>query len=171
MPSHHQPSTKELTQQLTMAGKHHNTHEIERIYWQLVNSGQANVVTFNSMITAAGNNGRMDLAIDAYNRTLRTGQADVVTFSSMITAAGNNGRMDLAIDAYNRVTDQSNYQADEVTHSAMQQARQKNTFGEGPHVPCRQNRPYSYDGTAVFFAPRARFQQINRPTNAATPQV
>ena len=137
MPSHHQPSTKELTQQLTMAGKHHNTHEIERIYWQLVNSGQANVVTFNSMITAAG----------------------------------NNGRMDLAIDAYNRVTDQSNYQADEVTHSAMQQARQKNTFGEGPHVPCRQNRPYSYDGTAVFFAPRARFQQINRPTNAATPQV
>ena len=115
----------------------------------------------------------MDLAIDAYNRVTDQNnyQANVVTFNSMITAAGNNGRMDLAIDAYNRVTDQSNYQADEVTHSAMQQARQKNTFGEGPHVPCRQNRPYSYDGTAVFFAPRARFQQINRPTNAATPQV
>ncbi len=89
---------------------------IQNIYQFACDSRQANVVTHNSYITAAGNCGQFDEAQRAYGAASRFQQADVVTHASYITAAGNCGQFDAAQRAYSAACE--NFQANVVTHAS-----------------------------------------------------
>jgi len=64
----------------------------------------ANVVTYNSYITAAGNNRKFEEAQRAFDMARENRLADVITYSSYITAAGNNGRFKEARRAFDEAT-------------------------------------------------------------------
>ena len=80
------------------------------------------------MIDAAGKNGRIDLALVAYQNAIHPNHytANVITHSSMIDAAGKNGRIDLAMEAYANAIHPDNYAANGVTHSSMIDAAGRN---------------------------------------------
>ena len=57
----------------------------------------ADVVTYNSMIDAAGKNGALARALEVFNEAKHRNLADVVTYTSMIEVYLNNDHID---DAY-----------------------------------------------------------------------
>jgi len=89
----------------------------EIAYANAIAAKVANAVTHNSMIDAAGKNGRIDLAEKAYANAIAAKVADAVTHNRMIFAEGKNSRIDLAEKAYANAIAAN--VADTVTHKSM----------------------------------------------------
>ncbi|MCX7122001.1 MAG: hypothetical protein NTZ67_09585 [Gammaproteobacteria bacterium] len=131
----------DLDAAIRAAGKRRDINEVNRIFRSL--GTRSDVYTYTPVITAAGNNNRMDLAEESFRIALANNQANVVTLNSMITAAGNNNRTDLAEEAF-RIALARN-QADIVTHGNINDARQKNTISAQPTPTTRyRHNPYSF---------------------------
>ena len=162
--NHPSSTKKDLNQSIRAAGKRKNIDEVVKIWRSL--GAEADAYTYAAVITAAGNNNRMDLAEEAFRMAIdpRNYQVDVVTLNCMITAAGNNNRMDLAIDIYNYAL--SVGQANAITFLNFNDTRINNKFPGQPVYSAHsysvryRNDPYSWHCSQRLFAiPRTATQQ------------
>ena len=83
-----QSAKKGLDAAIRAAGKNGDIDKVIRIFQTL--GAEADVYTYTAVITAAGNNNRMDLAEEAFRIALERNQADVVTHGNINDARQKN---------------------------------------------------------------------------------
>ncbi len=111
---------KAIISQLIMKLTDYNYFEYAyMIYLDAIKKDVCNINTDNSMISAAGKKGRIDLIWLIYQKTIDSKKyiADQFTHNIMIDAAGKNKRIDLACIAYRKAIEQGI--ADHFTHTSM----------------------------------------------------
>ena len=62
---------------------------------------EADVISYNSLITACAHGGKTKVALDVF-KSMRTAgvEPDVISYSSLITACANGGKTEEALDVF-----------------------------------------------------------------------